>query len=102
MTPWEQKLWYQFLRGYKPRVQRQKVIGPYIADFYCSKGRIIIELDGSGHITEKANKKDAERTKYLESLGMKVLRFYNTDIDKNFYSVCSVIDEAIKERITLN
>ena len=98
MTPWEQKLWYQFLRGYKPRVQRQKVIGSYIADFYCSKANLIIELDGSGHMTQQAIDYDKKRTVYFETLGLKVLRFYNTDIDKKFYSVCSVIDNEIKER----
>ena len=48
MTPWERKLWYDFLRSYPVRFQRQKAIGNYIADFYCAKARLIIELDGSG------------------------------------------------------
>ena len=90
------------MKAYKPRFQRQKVIGPYIADFYCSKGKLIIELDGSGHLSEKAIENDQKRSAYFESLGLSVLRFYNIDVDKNFYSVCSVIDEAIKERITLS
>ena len=46
MTPWERKLWYDFLRNYPVRVQRQKAIGNYIADFYCAKAGLILELDG--------------------------------------------------------
>lgn len=46
MTPWERKLWYEFLSGYPIRFQRQKAIGDYIADFYCAKARMIVELDG--------------------------------------------------------
>ena len=45
MTPWERKLWYQFLRTYPIRIQRQKAIGEYIADFYCAKAQLVIELD---------------------------------------------------------
>ena len=48
MTPWERKLWYDFLRNYPVRFQRQKAIDNYIADFYCAKARLIIELDGGG------------------------------------------------------
>ena len=99
MTPWEQKLWHSFLKVYTPRFQRQKPIGSYIADFYCSKGALIVELDGSGHMTQKAREKDRERTAYFESLGIYVLRFYNTDIDKNFNGVCEVIDQELKKRI---
>lgn len=47
MTPWENKLWYQFLRTFTPRFQRQKPIGGYIADFYCAKTRLVIELDSA-------------------------------------------------------
>ena len=51
MTPWENCLWYRFLRTYPVRFQRQKAIGEYIADFYCAKARLVIELDGGGHYT---------------------------------------------------
>ncbi|MBQ9929376.1 MAG: endonuclease domain-containing protein [Oscillospiraceae bacterium] len=99
MTPWESKLWHYFLKHYSPRIQRQKPILSYIVDFYCAKAKLIIELDGSGHCEHCQNENDRERTEKLESLGMKVIRFYNIDIDKNFYGVCSVIDEEIKRRI---
>ena len=98
MTPWERKLWYCFLRAYSPRFQRQKTIDHYIVDFFCAKANLIIELDGSGHYEPEKEKRDIVRTKQLEQHGFEILRFCNSDIDKNFYSVCSVIDHAVKRR----
>ena len=98
MTPWERKLWHCFLKSYPIRFQRQKEIGKYIADFYCAKARLIIELDGGGHYDPKMAEKDQIRTDYLESEGRKVIRFSNRDIDKNFYGVCTVIDEEVRLR----
>lgn len=88
MTPWERKLWYEFLRTYPIRFQRQKAIGNYIADFYCSKARLVVELDGGGHYTTEQMKKDNTRTKELENMNLTVLRVCNLDIDRNFYGVC--------------
>lgn len=45
MTPWERKLWYEYLRQYPLRFQRQKAIGNYIVDFYCAKARLVVEFD---------------------------------------------------------
>ena len=98
MTPWERKLWYCFLKTYPVRFQRQKTIKCYIADFYCAKAGLIIELDGGGHYEPDAQEKDALRTVHLEILGLKLIRFCNRDIDCNFYSVCTVIDEEVKKR----
>ena len=53
MTPQERKLWYQFLRQYPVKVYRQRVIDHFIADFYCAKAKLVIELDGSQHYTEQ-------------------------------------------------
>ena len=99
MTPWEQKLWYEFLRNYYIRFQRQKSIGNYIVDFYCAKARLVIELDGGGHYTEKQIEKDNIRTKQLESMNLKILRICNSDIDRNFYGVCEYIDLAVKKSL---
>ena len=98
MTPWERKLWYCFLRNYPIRFLRQKTIGKFIVDFYCAKAGLIIELDGGGHYSPESIKKDSIRTKEMESLGYKVIRFCNIDIDKNFYGVCTVIDREVKQR----
>ena len=97
MTPWERKLWYEFLRSYPIRFQRQKAIGDYIADFYCAKARLVVELDGGGHYDLSAMKNDEIRTKALEAHGLKVIRFCNLDIDRNFYGVCTVIDEEVNK-----
>ena len=99
MTPWERKLWYCFLKNYPVRFQRQKTIDRYIADFYCAKARLVIELDGGGHYDPESEKKDRIRTENLEQNGLKVIRFCNRDIDKNFYGVCTVIDQKVKNSI---
>ncbi|MBE6788354.1 MAG: endonuclease domain-containing protein [Ruminococcaceae bacterium] len=99
MTPWERKLWYNFLRSYPIRFQRQKAIGNYIADFYCAKARIIIELDGGGHYNKEQISKDNIRTKELENMNLSVLRICNLDIDRNFYGVCECIDLAVKNSL---
>ena len=99
MTPWERKLWYEFLRNYPVRFQRQKAIGNYIADFYCAKARLIIELDGGGHYITKQTEKDMIRTKELESMNLKVIRVCNLDIDRNFYGVCEYIDSNVKHSL---
>ena len=62
MTPWERKRWFDFLRNYPVRFQRQKAIDNYIADFYCAKARLVIELDGGCHYSEEQAEKDAIRT----------------------------------------
>ena len=99
MTPWERKLWYCYLNKYAVRFYRQKPIGKYIADFYCPKASLIIELDGGGHYDPESQKKDQERTMELEKSGLMVIRFCNKDIDKNFRGVCEYIDLIVKSRI---
>lgn len=99
MTPWERKLWYEFLRTYPVRFQRQKAIGDYIADFYCAKARLVVELDGGGHYRVEQTEKDMVRTADLERMDLLVLRFSNLDVDRNFSGVCEVIDQAVQERL---
>ena len=96
MTPRERKLWYEYLRFYPIRFQRQKAIGNYIADFYCAKARLVIELDGGGHYTAEQMKKDQHRTMELESMNLTVLRICNLDLDQNFRGVCEYIDFTVK------
>ena len=100
MTPWERKLWHCFLKTYPIRIQRQKPIGNYIVDFYCAKAKLAIELDGGGHYTPEKQKEDAKRTAVIQEAGVKILRFCNTDIDKNFYGVCTVIDNEINNSLS--
>ena len=96
MTPWERKLWYLYLRSYPVRFQRQKAIGDYIADFYCAKLGLVIELDGGGHYTQQQIEKDRLRTQELEAMHLSVLRICNMDIDRNFKGVCEHIDLTVK------
>lgn len=84
MTRHEKHLWYDFLRSYPVRFQRQKPLGNYIADFYCAKAKLVIELDGSGHYTEIQMVRDEERTNDLKELDLCVIRIPNTEVDKNF------------------
>lgn len=97
-TPEENKLWYEFLRTYPIRFNRQRIVGNFILDFYCAKARLAVELDGSQHYENSGISHDEQRTKYLESLGITVLRFSNTEVNKSFYEVCTVIDMTVKGR----
>ena len=99
MTPPERHLWFDFLRHYPVKIYRQKIINDFIADFYCAKAMLIIELDGGQHYTEDGLAHDAERTNILNALGFLVIRFSNAEIDNNFSSVCNQIDNLIKSRI---
>jgi very-short-patch-repair endonuclease len=97
MTKEERHLWYDFLRGYSVRFIRQKIIGNYIVDFYCAKANLVIELDGSQHYDEISKIKDIERTKYLESQGLKVIRIPNNEVNNNFRGVCEFIDSEVEK-----
>ena len=94
MTPWEFKLW-NFLKTLPQKFYRQRVIGNYIADFYCCKARLVIELDGSQHYQDENMQNDALRTSFFNSLGLVVVRYTNLDIDKNFKVVCEDIYNKI-------
>ena len=102
MTREERKLWYQFLRHYPVRFYRQKVLGKYIADFYCAKAKLVIELDGSQHYEEQGQEKDAFRTQYLEGYELEVIRIANNQLTENFEGVCTYIDCVVKQRIGEN
>lgn len=99
MTPWERKLWYEFLREYPIRFQRQKAIENYIVDFYCAKAGLVIELDGSQHFNRNEAIKDRIRTERLENLNLIVLRIPNNEIDDNFAGICDHIDSLVNEII---
>lgn len=88
MTKEERHLWYDFLKTLPVTVNRQKVIGRYIVDFYIASSKIVIELDGSGHYEDSGIKNDAKRDEFLNSLGIKVLRYSNLDINQKFGNVC--------------
>ncbi len=96
MTPWERKLWYEFLNSYPVRFQRQKAIGNFIVDFYCAKAALVIELDGSQHYNKNDMIKDKIRTEKLEEFNLTVIRIPNNEINENFAGVCDFIDAFIR------
>ncbi len=91
MTKEERYLWYDFLKTLPLTVNRQKVIGNYIVDFYIATSKIVIEIDGSQHYEDEGIEADTKRDEYLNSLGIKVLRYSNLDINQRFNSVCEDI-----------
>lgn len=100
MTKEERHLWYDFLKKYPGRFLRQKVIGNYIADFYCRSAKLVIELDGGGHYEEEKEKRDRERTEEIEARGLLVIRIPNNEVNGNFCGVTEFIDAKVKERMT--
>ena len=100
MTKEERYLWYDFLRNYPEKFTRQKVLGKYIADFYCAKANIVIELDGSQHYEDEGRINDEKRTAYLEQYGIKVIRVSNLDVLRNFEVVCMYIDNEVKQSLS--
>ena len=97
LTPAERKLWAA-LRGDQlngVNFRRQHAIGPYIADFCAIKAKLIVELDGGQHLEQQEY--DAERTKYLETQGYKVLRFWNNEVLNNLDGVILAITYALEE-----
>jgi len=99
MTKEERRLWYDFLSGYFVRFTRQKVLGKYIADFYCAQAKLVIELDGSQHYEDIGIQKDAERTAFLQGYGLTVIRIPNNEVNKNFSGVCEYIDTMVKQSL---
>ena len=99
MTEHERRLWYCFLKTYRPRFYRQKPMLSYILDFYCPKARIAIELDGSQHYEEGAILYDEQRALDLNGIGIYILRYTNRQIAESFAAVCQSIDDKIKDTL---
>ena len=97
-TAQENRLWYEFLRNYPLQFNRQMIIMNYIADFYCAKAKLVIELDGSQHYSEIGFERDKVRDEIINSLEIEVLRFSNLDIKRNFDSVCENINQVVLKR----
>lgn len=96
-TPAERKLWFEFLSYLPEKFTRQKPFGSYIADFYCSSARLVIEIDGDGHFTASGQALDAQRTAVLAGLNVRVIRFTNLEVREQFEAVCMRIQKALAE-----
>ena len=99
MTREERHLWYDFLKTYPVQFKRQYPIGPYFADFYCYRAKLIVELDGSQHCEADEIAYDNRRTEYIEQQGFAVFRVSNRDVTTQFRSVCEAIDHAVQNRV---
>jgi len=97
MTPQERHLWYDFLRYCKPRFRRQEIIGSYIADFFCYEANLIVEIDGSQHFMPEKRERDNARSAYFHSLGIRVMRVDNGQVNRNFDGVCQGILLAMQQ-----
>ena len=103
MTRQECRLWYGFLQKHSAKFYRQRVIGGFIADFYCHAAKLIIELDGNQHGIGNGSAYDKERDNYIIGHGLRIVRFTNFDIDNNFSKVCAEIDRLIIElKVSMN
>ncbi len=101
-TEAEVKLWHQ-LNGRQVdglRFCRQFSIGRYVLDFYCPKKRLCIELDGGQHAEPETACYDKERTEYLNSLRIKVIRFWNNEVFDNMDGVLETIRRAAQDQST--
>jgi very-short-patch-repair endonuclease len=96
LTPAEATLWKFLQRSQLEgrKFRRQHSVGNYVLDFYCPEEKLCIELDGAGHFTDAGVEQDNARTAYLNSLGIKVIRFENKLVFKRL--------EAVLEEITCN
>ena len=96
-TPAERKLW-AYLRGDKLNgvsFRRQHAIGNYIPDFVSIKKKLIIKLDGSQHLEQ--SEYDAERSRYFKSLGYRVVRFWNNQVENEINGVIRAIEFALND-----
>ena len=98
-TDEEKKVWYQILKGRTPKFHRQRIIGNYIVDFYCPQLRLAIEIDEYQHFYEENTEYDNKRTEYIESQDIYIVRFENTEVNKDIEYVRFIIDNACDARI---
>lgn len=100
MTKWEVRLWND-LKGKKMfgfKVRRQYGIGNYIIDFYCPALKLAIEVDGDVHYFGEKIKKDNQKDTLLMSEGIRVFRIKNVDLEEDYESVVSYLEDIFKDR----
>ena len=99
LSPSELLLWSK-LKGKQTgfKFRRQYSIGRYVVDFYCPKAKLALEADGKTHFDDESILYDARRDKYIENLGIKVIRFTNNDVYENLEGVVLTIANEVKQR----
>ncbi len=98
MTDAEQLIWSKIRRKQLEGRQffRQRIFGNYIVDFYCPRDRIVIEIDGGQHYTDKGKEKDRVRDNFLKNRGLTVLRFSDREVFENLEGVLETIFRSLK------
>jgi very-short-patch-repair endonuclease len=100
MTRQEVKLWVH-LRSWRSRgyhFRRQAPRDPYIVDFVCLRAGVVVEVDGGQHNFDDHQERDRARDAYFAARGLKVLRYWNNEIDRNLEGVLMDIDRELTER----
>ncbi len=100
LTPPERQFWnaLRSMPFYKNHpFNRQKPLGEYIVDFYCHAYRLVVEIDGDSHYTEEAQMKNRKRTAFLESKGLRVIRFTNREVLHNIDGVMESLERLLNE-----
>lgn len=95
----ERRLWFHLKSGKMGgfAFRRQHPVGPYFLDFYCAAARLAIELDGDQHGADEAVAYDLARTRFLETKGIRVLRFPNHEVLEKLAYVLEAIERALQE-----
>lgn len=97
MTAAEFHLWQHCLRDFPVKFRRQRPFGSFIVDFYCPACKLVVEVDGDSHFSDQGLAYDQERTLYLESLGLTVVRFTNHEVLHQLEGVATVIEKLVEK-----
>ena len=101
MTDAERRLWWHLrdLKTQGAHFRRQATIGPYFADFACHECKLVVEVDGGGHAGVEQVTADKVRTRFLETEGYRVLRFWNNEVLNDTEAVMTVIYNALNSGV---
>ena len=96
----EEKLLWKRLKNNKlgVRFKAQHPIETYIADFYCHKLKLVVEIDGENHQGQKVY--DRQRTNYMDTLGIRTIRFQNQEVRNNIENIIAILTEVIGDLST--
>ena len=87
-----------FQKEVSSSVSNGNLYSRYTVDFYCVEAKLVVEVDGDSHLSEKAAQYDAARDRWMQNQGIRVLRFTCTQVDKNTQQVLATIDNALKKQ----
>ena len=97
-TKTERMIWKYILKNNPYHWKKQRILKGYIVDFYCDKLKLVIEADGETHDTNERVIYDKKRTEIIESLGIKILRLRNEEIQTRIYDMKEYVEYLLEER----